>query len=216
MGGAAVDVCSIGGNGLMRTKLPTDSGFMRPARPWRFATGAPALATILCLLPGPSVRAASASHSGPATAGAADSLRFAAGDTIEIVARRFRPLSPTWSLPLPGYLTTPRPAPDYRRHTLAFTALTRPRIYERPRAIRALYGADQVAGTAAALGGLGMVGGLWGEKTAAYMMGAGAILGALWGGTIGADDPRLRFGLDARAYGPGSERRSERIQVKKE
>jgi hypothetical protein len=138
-------------------------------------------------------------------------LRFAAGDTVEIVAHRYTPLSPRWSLPSPSYLTyRTAPTRQYCR-AVAFTALTRPRTYERPRLIRAIYGADQVAGTAAALGGLGLVGGLWREKTAGYLMGAGAVLGALWGGTLGADNPGLRIGIDPGPPGTDDGRHSHRV-----
>ncbi len=154
--------------------------------------------------------------SGPLRIGTAPATprpRFAAGDTVEIVARRFRPLSPQWTLPLPSHWTSPASAPPLHR-SYAYRTATRPRLYERPRAIRALYGADRVAGTAAAVGGLGMVGGLWGEKTAGYLMGAGAVLGALWGGTLGADNPGLRIGVAPERFDPESGRRSERIVVK--
>jgi hypothetical protein len=62
-----------------------------------------------------------------------------------------------------------------------------------------MHGADLGAGTASALGGLGLVSGVWGEKTTGYLMGAGAILGAIWGGTAGADNSgfRMRVGVDA-------------------
>ena len=66
------------------------------------------------------------------------------------------------------------------------------------RASCALQGAGLGTGTASSLAGLGLVTGLWGQKTAGYLMGAGAVLGALWGGTIGSESSalRIRVGLD--------------------
>jgi hypothetical protein len=165
----------------------------------RGVAGALLLAT--CLVACPHARAESPlAPSGSPTARELDGplLRLAAGDTVEIVARRYARLSPDWSLPLPSYLTDPTPqAPTPRsRRSLVFTALTRARTYQRPRYVRAIYGADRFAGTAAAVGGLGLLGGVWGGKTAGYFMGAGAVLGALWGGTLGADTPGIRIGVE--------------------
>ena len=93
---------------------------------------------------------------------------------------------------------TLRPAPDPKyQGSLLLTTMLRPRTYERTRVARIIYGADRMAGTTAALSGIGMVSGLWGEKTAGYLMGAGAVLGALWGGTLGANDPGIRIGIDS-------------------
>jgi hypothetical protein len=127
-------------------------------------------------------------------------VRFAMRDTIEIVAHRYRPLMRPWPSPPLSYLAA-APAPQYYR-SLAFSALTHRRTYERPRIARAICGAGQLTGTAAAVGGLGLVGGLWGDKTAAYLMGAGAVLGTLWGGTLGAETPGIRIGVDPGPLGP--------------
>ncbi len=119
---------------------------------------------------------------------------FQRGDTIEIVARRglipgFR-MSRTGSrvLPHPDF-ASPRP--------VSVALLMRPRTMELSRFACAIYGADQAAGTAAALGGAGLVAGVWGEKTTGYLMGAGAILGAIWGGTAGAGDSKFRIRVEA-------------------
>lgn len=119
---------------------------------------------------------------------------FQMSDTIEVVARRglvagFR-ISRTGSRVL-GHpdLASPRP--------VSVALLMKPRTMELSRFACAIYGADQAAGTAAALGGAGLVAGVWGEKTTGYLMGAGAILGAIWGGTAGADDSRFRIRVEA-------------------
>lgn len=119
-------------------------------------------------------------------------LRFAAGDTIEIVARRLAPppLIPSYSMTTPQY-----------HRSIAFSVLSHPRTYERPRLARVIFGADQMAGTGAALAGLGLVGGICDDRTAGCLVGAGAILGALWGGTMGADEPGIRLGVDPGSYG---------------
>lgn len=119
---------------------------------------------------------------------------FAPGDTIEIVARR-RLLPPGLSsvagsrLPEHAPLGVQRPVPT--------SLFLRPRQVEMSRFACLIYGADMGAGTASALGGIGLVSGLCGEKTAGYLIGAGAVLGALWGGTAGADDPRFRIRIGA-------------------
>ena len=58
------------------------------------------------------------------------------------------------------------------------------------------YGADRGANAGLFLGGLGNLTGLWDEKTAFYLMGAGAALGALWGGSAGAEDPAFRVRVE--------------------
>jgi hypothetical protein len=124
----------------------------------------------------------------------ASTNHFAFADTIEIVGRRISPL-PSPGSNLSGSIQ-PERDPQYRG-SLLLTSMLRPHLYVRTRAERVIYGADRLAGASAAIGGLGMVGGLWGEKPAGYLMGAGAILGALWGGTIGSNDPGLRVGVVA-------------------
>jgi hypothetical protein len=135
-------------------------------------------------------------------------LHFALGDTVEIVAHRRPSLGSHWSPATSVNLMAPKL--QYQR-SLAFFSLTHVRTYERSRLARTIYGADQFAGTAAALGGLGLIGGVWDGKTAGYFMGAGAVLGALWGGTLGADNPRIRIGVDQGPLGPEIGRRSPRI-----
>jgi hypothetical protein len=133
--------------------------------------------------------------------------RMVLADTIEIVARRSAPAA----LP-PAPLLSPLPPAADRTYlrALAFSRATRPRTYERSRFARVVFGADRMAAAGAALGGLGLVSGLCGEKTAGYLMGGGAILGALWGGTVGADSPELRFGIETEPRTLELERRSER------
>jgi hypothetical protein len=125
-----------------------------------------------------------------------DSSQFVQGDTIEIVARR--ELLPRERSDLSRYRFLAHP--DFRaRHPVPVSLLLRPRTIELSRFSCAMHGADLGAGTASALGGLGLVSGVWGEKTTGYLMGAGAILGAIWGGTAGADNSgfRMRVGVDA-------------------
>jgi hypothetical protein len=69
------------------------------------------------------------------------------------------------------------------------------------------FGADRGAGTAASLAGLGLVTGLWQEKTAGWLIGAGAVLGAIWGGIAGAEDPGLRIRVQAGPRDPEADRR---------
>lgn len=136
---------------------------------------------------------------------------FAVGDTVEIVARRV-PLLGCGGLcyapakdPLAALRTsTVHPSfaagLDGRKSPPAvpLLAMPPPSTVESSRFSRLVLGADLGAGTVSSLAGLGLVTGVWGEKTAGYLMGAGAILGALWGGTIGADNSalRVRVGLD--------------------
>lgn len=119
-------------------------------------------------------------------------LRESQWDTIQIVARR-----------RVGGLRIAAAPPDTSASAphLVFRTMSRFTPYERPRFARVVLGADRMAGTAAALSGIGLLGGLWGEETAATMIGAGAILGAIWGGTLGADDPALRIGFDTSVLG---------------
>ncbi len=57
----------------------------------------------------------------------------------------------------------------------------------------AAYGADRGANAGLWLGGLGHILGLWSEEDALRMTAAGAVLGALWGGTAGAADDGFRI-----------------------
>jgi hypothetical protein len=134
-------------------------------------------------------------------------LTFASGDTIEIVGHRLDLLGRTWKLPPPAYLQEPLlPGP----RPLASFILAHPRTFEQPHYARVILGAGRFAGGAAALSGFGLVGGLWGQKTAGTILGAGAILGALWGGTWGSENSSIRIGVEPGSYPPGSERRSPR------
>jgi hypothetical protein len=126
-------------------------------------------------------------------------LRFTVADTIEIVAHRNGPPRPLAMSALGAIPSTPT---MQERRQRAFSFMTHVRTFERPRFSRAIVGAGQLAGTASALSGLGLVGGLWGDKTAGYLMGAGAVLGALWGATLGADAPGIRLGVDPGPAGP--------------
>jgi hypothetical protein len=140
----------------------------------------------------------------PATRGIGrDSSLFVSGDTIEIVARRDR-LS-GYRLGLSRYRF--RAFPDFRvRRPVPLSLVLRPKPIELSRFSCAIHGADLGAGTASTLGGLGLFAGLWGEKTTGYLMGAGAILGALWGGTAGADDSRFRIRVGADPSAPAAGR----------
>lgn len=136
--------------------------------------------------------------SATSTAGS-DSSRFASGDTVEIVAHRYRlSLDQSDLSRLPFQLK-----PDFRfRRPVPISRVLRPRPVELTRFSCAIHGADLGAGTASSLGGLGLVTGLWGEKTTGYLMGAGAILGAIWGGTAGANDSRFRVRVGGDTSGP--------------
>ena len=125
-----------------------------------------------------------------------DSSRFVLGDTIEIVARR--ELLPCARSDLSRYSFLAHP--DLRaRHRIPVSLLLQTRTIELSRFSCAIHGADLGATTASAFGGLGLVSGVWGGKTTGYLMGAGAILGAILGGTAGADNSgfRMRVGVDA-------------------
>lgn len=132
-----------------------------------------------------------------------DSSRFVLGDTIEIVARR--ELAPRYRPDLSRYPFLVHS--DLRvRHPVPVSVLLRRRTSEPSRLSCAIHGADLGAGTTSALGGLGLVSGVWGEKTTGYLMGAGAILGAIWGGTAGADNPGFRMRVDVDALDPAANR----------
>ena len=138
---------------------------------------------------------------------------FGVGDTVEIVARRIPPLgsggfyfAPAKD-PLAALRTSTVHHPmaasldsQERPAAVPLLAIPPPSTVEPSRFSRLVLGADLGAGTVSSVAGLGLVTGLWGQKMAGYLMGAGAILGALWGGTIGADNPALhiRVGLDDR------------------
>ena len=134
--------------------------------------------------------------------------RFALTDTLEIIGRRGTPPA-NWAASLTG---SPVPASEPALHgSLLRTAMLRPRIYERSRAARVIYGADRMAGASAALGGLGLVSGLCSERTAGYLIGAGAVLGALWGGTLGSDNASIRIGIEAEPRRYEIERRAVEV-----
>lgn len=134
--------------------------------------------------------------------------RFAVPDTIEIIGRRVTPPA-SWAANLTGSLA---PTPDRQyRGSLLRAAMLRPRTYERTRAARIIYGADRFAGASAALGGLGLVSGLCSEQTAGYLMGAGAVLGALWGGTLGSNNAAIRIGIQSEPSVHEVERRSVEV-----
>lgn len=131
---------------------------------------------------------------------------FVVGDTLEIVARRTPPLGSGISYGGPardplaalrtGAVDDPlatRPATEARPSTLSLLARPRPIFVEPTKFSRLVLGADLGAGMVSSVAGAGLVTGLWGEKTAGYLMGAGAVLGALWGGTIGSDNSALRI-----------------------
>jgi hypothetical protein len=118
--------------------------------------------------------------------------RCAVADTVEIVAKRERPA------PAPSLLAPPPPLLSYNfyreRVPVPVGVLLRPHTYERTRFACAVQGADLGACLATNVSSLGLVTGLWGEKTAAYMMGAGAVLGAIWGGTTTANRTGISIG----------------------
>ena len=133
-----------------------------------------------------------------------DPYRFASGDTVDVVARRG--ISSGRPSALSRYQYALRPDSRYRR-PVPVSLLLRPKTIELSRFACAIYGADLGAGTASALGGVGLVSGLWGEKTTGYLMGAGAILGALWGGTAGASEDRFRIRIGVDPADPGAGQR---------
>jgi hypothetical protein len=69
----------------------------------------------------------------------------------------------------------------------------RPVPREASRLRTTLLGADRGAYAGLAAGFLGEWLGVWDERTALAIMGAGAAAGALWGGTLGYEDPGLRI-----------------------
>ncbi len=132
---------------------------------------------------------------------------FAPGDTIEIVARReLRPGPARIGAAVPATFTTTE-----LRRPVSPERLLQPRTVALSRFACAIYGADLGAGAASALGGLGLVSGLMGEKSAAWLMGVGAVAGALWGGTAGANDSGFRIRVEAPDPDRGADRRSRRI-----
>jgi hypothetical protein len=137
--------------------------------------------------------------------------RFGVGDTVEIVARRIPPLG--WSGlsfatardPLAALKTGTAHHPSAARldgptplAEVPLLAVPRPTTVEPSAFSRLVPGADLGAGAVSSVAGVGLVTGLWGQKTAGYLMGAGVVLGALWGGTIGSESSalRIRVGLD--------------------
>jgi hypothetical protein len=133
-----------------------------------------------------------------------DSVRFVSGDTIEIVARRAR-------LSLDRAVLSRYPYLRYSdvpvRRPVPVSLLMRPRTIELSRFASVIYGADLGAGTASSLGGLGLVTGMWGGKTTGYLMGAGAILGAIWGGTAKSNDSGFRIRAAVDPTDPAESRR---------
>jgi len=121
---------------------------------------------------------------------------FESADTIEIVALRAGPRIPRLGLASPANGTLP---PSGFHRGVAFFAMTHVRTMERPRLARAILGAGTGAGAAGSLNGIGLVSGLWKDRTARYLMGAGTILGAIWGGTLGSDNSMIRIGVDERS-----------------
>jgi hypothetical protein len=138
-----------------------------------------------------------------------DSTRFVLSDTLEIVARR----DPLAGLPSDlsryRYAATPgNPASG----PVPVATLLQPRYVERSRFSCVLHGADLGAGAASAIGGAGLVSGLWRGKTAGYLMGAGAVLGALWGGTAGANNPGFRIRATVGETDPETGRHRDRSE----
>lgn len=62
---------------------------------------------------------------------------------------------------------------------------------------RVVYGADKGAFASLAVGTVGSWVGLWDEETAWYMMGAGAAIGAVLGGTIGSEHVHVGIGVQS-------------------
>lgn len=135
-----------------------------------------------------------------------DSSQFTSGDTVEIVARRPRlSLDPSVISRSP-YLVNP----DYRvRRPVPISVVLRPKTIELSRFSCLIHGADLGAGTASTIGGLGLLTGLWGEEATVGLMSAGAILGAIWGGTAGADDSNFRIRVGVDASDPAAHRSSQ-------
>jgi len=131
--------------------------------------------------------------------------QFVSGDTVEIVARRVY-----LSLDRPGLSRYPfRTYTDFRaRRPVPLSVLMQPKSIEPTRFARVIYGADLGASAASSLGGVGMVAGLWGGRTAGYLMGAGAVLGAIFGRNAAANEYGLRIRAEADGGSSPSTRHS--------
>ena len=126
---------------------------------------------------------------------------FDAPDTVVVEARRqwmprpqvsllYESLRP--SLGTRGLLKVPSPA----------SVPTRPPMIELTRFGRILYGADAGAYRGLSVGALGSWWGLWEERKAWYMMGAGAALGAIWGGVSTGENSRVQIRANASPPAP--------------
>jgi hypothetical protein len=115
-------------------------------------------------------------------------------DTLRVTAR----LAP-WNRRPVGLLALPPQGPGSETGPLAAPRLPGPRLHtvRLSRFATTAYGADRGANAGLFLGGIGNLIGAWDEKTAFYLMGAGAALGAIWGGTAGADDPAFNVRVTA-------------------
>ena len=155
---------------------------------------APVLLAIALLVPAPPATAEEGSKSATDSWPPGGVPIFELPDTIMVEARRY------------GYGTrqvellydTLRPSLADSLRLPASPFALRPRTMELSRFGCAMYGADLGAATALNLGGLGSLLGWWSEETAFYMMGAGAALGAIWGGTLGNENSKFRIRIDAR------------------
>jgi hypothetical protein len=74
---------------------------------------------------------------------------------------------------------------------------SRPRLVEATRYESTILWADRGAFAGLAAGFLGEWLGLFDEEAALAVIGAGAAIGALWGGTAGYDDPGFRIRVRA-------------------
>ena len=126
---------------------------------------------------------------------------FEVPDTVVVEARRqwvprpqvsllYESLRP--SLRTPGLLKVPNPA----------SFPTRPPMMELTRFGSILYGADTGAFRGLAAGTLGSWCGLWEERKAWYLMGAGAALGAIWGGVSTGKNSRVQIRATASPPAP--------------
>jgi hypothetical protein len=134
-------------------------------------------------------------------AGQLDIPVFDVPDTVVVEARRqwmprpqvsllYESLRP--SLRTPGLLKVPNSA----------SFPTSPPTIELTRLGRIAYGADAAGFAGLSVGALGSWCGLWEERKAWYLMGAGAALGAIWGGVSTGKNSRVQIRATASPPAP--------------
>lgn len=136
----------------------------------------------------------SGAPAGGADPAAPDSVSAAGGDTLVVsVSSSLGPGSTLFLLRRPA-LTPDRMLLSFIAPAPTRVPLTpRPVLFEASRYQTTILGADKGAYMGLAAGFLGEWLGVWDERTALAIMGAGAAAGGLWGGTAGYHDPGLRI-----------------------